>query len=505
AYPTQRGPLPPVVIRETDAGKFQPLPEVPGKGKEKVDEEQAAQVLLHLQTTKKKSPAEHDTKSDEEMPSVIRSGAQDEGQAGPNPDDVAESLPLPTPSVLAGPNLEHSDVEITDHSSQPQPEHMDEGFTATAYPDVQENLKLTVAEQMIPEEPVSSTGTLSSLQHLAKDFSFGDQFLNDKPSEADNEKTTADTEAESMVSITIQQDTFIVPPMTSLMIDLVSRPDSPNVHWPLPTTTTTTAAPTTTTTTLPLPPQPQQGSSDSILIKRMGELEQHIANLVEENQALETRLDKQGNRIHKMETLDLTKMIREQTVEFINSQDIDRKINETVKEVVISSVKHAMRAPLRARFKDLPTSDMKEILLQRMLEENYDKGHAEHRGAYEALQGSIHRDECEDFDDDKAQEETKKKGKQDSPKPPPGSPPSPPPPPPPPSGASGASGTTGASDSAQAPPPPPPPSSSTHQGDQSTGTAAPSSSKTAASADQLNTLLDNRRHPIQSPVNHNDS
>ncbi|GJU50267.1 hypothetical protein Tco_1219822 [Tanacetum coccineum] len=202
AYPTQRGPLPPVVIREPDTGKFQSLPEVPGKGKEKVGEEQVAQVLLNLQTPKKKSSAEQyifqrrshvptvtagreessslyaelglsgsDTESDEEMPSVGRSGTQDEGQAGAdpgtldegqarsdpgtldegqagsNPDDVTESLPLPTPSVLAGPNLEHSDV-------------------------------------VIPEEPVSSTGTLSSLQHLAKDFSFGDQFLNDKPSEA---------------------------------------------------------------------------------------------------------------------------------------------------------------------------------------------------------------------------------------------------------------------------------------------------------------------------------
>ncbi|GJU83823.1 hypothetical protein Tco_1291369 [Tanacetum coccineum] len=124
-----------------------------------------------------------------------------------------------------------------------------------------------------------------------------------------------------------------------------------------------------------------------------------------------------------------------------------------------------MRAPLRARFKDLPTSVMKEILLQRMLEENYDKGHANHQVAYEALQDSIRRDESEDFDVDKDQEETKKKRKQDSPKTPPGCPPSPPPPPPPPSGASGASGITGASDSAQAPPPPPP-SSSTHQGDQ---------------------------------------
>ncbi|GJU76135.1 hypothetical protein Tco_1273205 [Tanacetum coccineum] len=115
-----------------------------------------------------------------------------------------------------------------------------------------------------------------------------------------------------------------------------------------------------------------------------------------------------------METMDWPKMIREQTVEFIESQEIDRNIEESVKEVVISSVKHAMRALLRARFNDRPTSDMKEILLQRMLEENYDKGHANHRVAYEALQDSIRRDEVEDFDVDKAQEETKKKSKQDS-------------------------------------------------------------------------------------------
>ncbi|GJW55476.1 retrovirus-related pol polyprotein from transposon TNT 1-94 [Tanacetum coccineum] len=189
AYPTQRGPLPPVVFRETDTGKFQPLPEVPGKGKEKVGREDSTSLYAEL------GLYGSDTESDEEMPSVVRSGAQDEGQAGSDPG-----------------------TQI-------------------------------------------STGTLSSLQHLAKDFSFGDQFLNDKPSEADNEKTTADTEAESMVSVTIQQDTSIIPPMTSPVIDLVTRPDSPNVHWPLPTTTTTTAAPPPTTTTLPLPTQPPTSSS----------------------------------------------------------------------------------------------------------------------------------------------------------------------------------------------------------------------------------------------------
>ncbi|GJX37714.1 retrovirus-related pol polyprotein from transposon TNT 1-94 [Tanacetum coccineum] len=471
-------------IRETDTRKLQPLPEVPGKGKEKVGEEQAAQVLLNLQTPKKKSPAEQyifqrrshvptetsgredstslyaelglsgsDTDSDEATPPVIRSRTQDEGQAGsdpgkldegqagPNPDDVAESQPLPTPSVLAGPNLEHSDVEITDASSQPQPEHMDEGFTATAYPNVQENLKLTTNEQVIPEEPASSTGTLSSLQQLGKDFSFGDQFFNDKPSDAENENNDTDTEVKS--------DGYPTQPARHLS----------NNQQQL----------------LPLPPQPQQGPLDPIIIKRMGELEELIANLVEENQALEERLDKQGSRINKLETMDLPKMIREQTVEFIDSQEIDRKINESVKEVVISSVKHAMRAPLCARFKDLPTSDMKEIMLQRMLEENYDKGHANHR----------------------AQRGNKRKVRKNSPKLLPGHhlsmhrPPSPTTK----SGASGASGTTGASDSAQAPPPPPP-SSSTHQGGQSTSTAALSSSKTTSSAEYSAwTMTDTRIKP----------
>nr|GEW58930.1 putative mitochondrial protein [Tanacetum cinerariifolium] len=94
-----------------------------------------------------------------------------------------------------------------------------------------ENLKLTVEEHVILEESASSTGTLSSLQHLAKDFSFGDQFFNNKPSEAKNEKTTIETKAESMVFVTIQQDIYALPPMTTPVIDLTSKPDSPKDHF----------------------------------------------------------------------------------------------------------------------------------------------------------------------------------------------------------------------------------------------------------------------------------
>nr|GFC54672.1 hypothetical protein [Tanacetum cinerariifolium] len=108
-----------------------------------------------------------------------------------------------SPVLHAGPNLKHTNLEVIDVSTQPHPEQMDEGFTATAYLKVQENLKLTIEEQVILEEPASSTGTLSSLQHLAKDLNFGDLFFNDKPSKADNEKTTAKTKVESMVSVTI--------------------------------------------------------------------------------------------------------------------------------------------------------------------------------------------------------------------------------------------------------------------------------------------------------------
>ncbi|GKC63825.1 hypothetical protein Tco_1096423 [Tanacetum coccineum] len=210
------------------------------------------------------------------------------------------------------------------------------------------------------------------------------------------------------------KDTSSVPLMTTLVID-ITNPQSDS-------TTVPASMPTTTTIVPPPLPQPQQDVSTSILTQTIGQLEQNIADLVDANQALEERLDKQGNRIHRLETQDLSRLIREQTVEFIDSQEIDQKIEESMKEVVTAS--------------------------------NYDKGHEDHKMAYVALQKSIIRDESEKLDADKAQERTKKKSKQDSPKTLPGSPPSPPPPPSP-SSASGASGTTEASDSAQDPPPPP--------------------------------------------------
>nr|GEU57911.1 E-beta-farnesene synthase [Tanacetum cinerariifolium] len=354
-HDAHRGPLPPVVFREPDSGKFQPLLEVQGKEKEKRRTPMPTEPLGHAESPSiyaELGLTDSDTEFDEEVPHVVKIEAQDEGQAGSNPGDDAEPQPQSSPVVHAGPNLKHMDLEATDVSTQQNPKQMDEGFR--------------------------------------------DQFFNDKPSEVDNEKTITETNVESMVSVTIHQDTSIIPPMTSPMIDLISRPNSPNDHRPLPATTTATAITTMTITTHPLPPQPQQGTTDSILIKRI------------------------------------------------------------VDEIVTDAVDWAIQAPLRNPFRDFLKADMKEILHQRMWETNSYKAHEDHMMLYEAIKKSMSHDHTDELLTDLAEARIKKKKSHDSPKTPPGSPPHQPLLPLPPTDPSGTSGYFRASGSSQLPPPHPP-------------------------------------------------
>ncbi|GKB05451.1 hypothetical protein Tco_0833646 [Tanacetum coccineum] len=212
------------------------------------------------------------------------------------------------------------DLETTDASTQHKPEQMDEGFTITAYPNVQENLKLPTEDQVILKEHASSTRTLSSLQNLDKDLSFTDQFFVDKLHEENSGKTNAETEVQSMVSVPIHQDTSSVPPMTT-------------------------------------------------------------------------------------------------------------PVSQAVNEIVTDAVDWAMQASLRARFRDLPTVNMKEILQQRMFEDDSYKANNVHKDLYEALQKSL---ELYYSNQRLADQEEAR--------------------------ASSAPGTSGASGSSQLPPPPPPPS-----------------------------------------------
>nr|GEW13160.1 hypothetical protein [Tanacetum cinerariifolium] len=188
-----QGPTRTMVIREPDSGRIQFLPVV-------------AYTLLDLNTSKKKSTEDQyvlqrstpetsqptgpssqpedegitmtnsKTESDEVVTHVskekhasyrelteINTGFQVEGHVGSNPSNAAEFQPQPSHVVHAGPNLEPIDLEVTDASTQQNLEQMDKDFTTSAYPNVQENLKLPTEDQVILKEPASSTGTMSSL------------------------------------------------------------------------------------------------------------------------------------------------------------------------------------------------------------------------------------------------------------------------------------------------------------------------------------------------------
>nr|GEZ77884.1 hypothetical protein [Tanacetum cinerariifolium] len=460
AYALPKGPLPPVVIREPESGKYQPLPEVPGKGKAKVSEEKVAHDLLSLQKHKKTSLADqyifqrrvseptassfHDVSlyevlgqsdSEEEPEKVVlgvKKGSQDEGQAGPdpnaqaegqtgsdtgaqaegqagsnpdetsegqagsNPDETSEGQAGPNPGnaearvqstsspvVYAGSDREHMDIDDANVSLQPSTEQLYKGFTATIYPNIQENLKLAVEEPVLLEEPASSSGTLSSLQHLSRDFTFGDQFLS-----------------------------------------------------------------------------PQQSTTEAMMVKHIGELEHTLADLIQVNKTMEERLDKHGARLYTLEQLDIL-----------------QQVSIAVSKAVTDAVDWAMQAPLRNRFRDLPEADMKEILHQRMWEIDSYKSHEDHMHLFEALEKSINRDQSEELAHDLAEARKKRKKGRESPKTPPKSPSHQPHPPPPPAGPSGTSRAPRAFGSQVTPPPPPP--TSTNQDSPSTGSAAPSPAKTA--------------------------
>ncbi|GJU69939.1 hypothetical protein Tco_1256198 [Tanacetum coccineum] len=271
-----RAPVGGLSIREPESVIARKIPKVEGKGKGIVSNKQAAQSLLDLQKPKKKNSTNDaktgaDTeKSNSEMNTEIlyvkeeqgkevsnmvaleeRTVEVDEGQAGSNPSKTPESQPPPESKLMEedqdGPNPRQSHLA----QAGPNPEPMHEDFIATIYPKVHENLKLPTKEKTHIENPPSSSGTLLSMKNLKEDFTFGDQFLNDKSTEEEPGKANVETEVESMVTVPIHQASSSVPPLSTPIIYLSPpKPVSPPVKEPIITATTAT------TTILPPPPPP---------------------------------------------------------------------------------------------------------------------------------------------------------------------------------------------------------------------------------------------------------
>nr|GEV09287.1 hypothetical protein [Tanacetum cinerariifolium] len=166
--------------------------------------------------------------------------------------------------------------------------------------------------------------------------------------------------------VPIHQASSLVPPLSTPIIGLS----------PPKTVSSTTQAPiftaiTTTTTTRPLPPPPpQQSTSNS-----------------------------------RVFTLEL--------------RDQPHKINQTVNEVVKEAVHVALQAPLPDHFRELPETDVKEILHQRMFETGTYKSLAEHVALYEDHEVSMERANRDGFLTKKDKSRKRCRDDQDPPLPPP--------------------------------------------------------------------------------------
>ncbi|GJZ38034.1 hypothetical protein Tco_0584225 [Tanacetum coccineum] len=141
---------------------------------------------------------------------------------------IPVSDPVKTHEALAGPDPEPMKEDQTESDSGklhvslagPNPEYMDDEFLATAYPKVHENLKLITNERVINDKPESHSGSMSSMKNLDDTFNFGDQFLHDKPTEDDQEKSKAREESDSTIPDpshqTVTSTPLVIAPFTDV-------------------------------------------------------------------------------------------------------------------------------------------------------------------------------------------------------------------------------------------------------------------------------------------------
>nr|GEZ35341.1 hypothetical protein [Tanacetum cinerariifolium] len=233
-----------VAIRECVAEATRPLPVVEGKGKAIANEQVDTSTNIVRDST---SPIDAETSVDTDK---TNSG----GQAGSDPGKTPESRPplerefMNEDQARPDPGVSHVDLD----GSNPEPTY--EEFMANLYLDVYESLKFPVDERVILEEPLSSSETLSSMKNQDDAYTIRDQFLNEKLIKEEPGKLNVDSEVVSIVTVLIHQVSFLIPWLSTPIIDLSpSKPVSSTNQAPIFTATTTT-----TTTTLLLPPPLQQ-------------------------------------------------------------------------------------------------------------------------------------------------------------------------------------------------------------------------------------------------------
>ncbi|GJW07373.1 hypothetical protein Tco_1569796, partial [Tanacetum coccineum] len=266
-----QAPVGGVAIRDQVSETTPKLPEVVGKGKAIVTEEQVAHSLIDLSKKKRTTDqfilvrcdqAPHDSttgpssqpEDDTSEKLVHESSSTTDSKLIKSETEAARSDLGKAHEALAGPDPIPMQKDQTGSDSGKvhvsltgsNPEHIDEEFLATAYPKVHENLKLITDERVIEDNPESHSGSMSSMKNLEDTDNFGDQFLYDKPTEDEQEKSKVIDESDSTIPDPSHQTVTSPPPVIAPVIDFSSPKPSSQVT-PPPINTEATSI----TTTLP--------------------------------------------------------------------------------------------------------------------------------------------------------------------------------------------------------------------------------------------------------------
>ncbi|GKA73157.1 hypothetical protein Tco_0779373 [Tanacetum coccineum] len=212
------------------------------------------------------------------------------------------------------------------------------------------------------------------MNNLDDTDTFGDQFLNDKPTEDDQDKSNVEAEIVSIILDPSHQIDTPAPLVSTPVIDISSPQPSSHVNAPLLTATTET---TTTILALP-PPLPSQSAIDSGLAARVAKLEKRNAELE-------------------------------------RHRDLEYMIKNYVRNAVKDSVQATLRAPLLQSFQDLTESEIKQMLHQLMFKSGSYKDHPEHAELYDALEKLMSRDNMDALHEELSKKRKRRHDDQDPP------------------------------------------------------------------------------------------
>ncbi|GKB10594.1 retrovirus-related pol polyprotein from transposon TNT 1-94 [Tanacetum coccineum] len=286
-----------VTIRDPVSETTSKLHEVVGKGKAVVTEEQVAHSLIDL-SKKKRTTNQFILVRQSETEIAAPKSDKDQGEVDSSTITSGVSIPVSVPEkaheALAGPDPEPMKEDQTRSDSGklhvslagPNPEHMDDEFLGTAYPKVHENLKHITDERVIDDKPESHSGSMSSMKNLDDSFNFGDQFLHDKPTEDDQEKSKVREESDSTIPESSHQIVTSTPPVIAPFTEVSSSNPSLLVTPPPINTEATTI-----TTSLPETKKNIYIKKNRTLIRVMEKRDQMVKDfhLYEYNKGMETR------------------------------------------------------------------------------------------------------------------------------------------------------------------------------------------------------------------------